>query len=38
LTPHIAGVTHESNARASLHIADEVLRALAGEGLRTPVR
>lgn len=38
LTPHIAGVTHESNARASLHIADEVLRALAGDTLRTPVR
>ncbi|MDF1523108.1 MAG: hydroxyacid dehydrogenase [Trueperaceae bacterium] len=38
LTPHVAGVTVESNARASRHVADEVLRALAGEGLRTPVR
>jgi len=38
LTPHVAGVTHESNARASLHVADEVLRVLAGEPLRTPVR
>jgi (S)-sulfolactate dehydrogenase len=38
LTPHVAGVTHESNARASLHVADEVLRALAGEPLRTPLR
>jgi (S)-sulfolactate dehydrogenase len=38
LTPHVAGITHESNARASLHVADEVLRALGGEGLRTPLR
>lgn len=38
LTPHIAGVTHESNARASLHVAEEVLRALAGGALQTPVR
>jgi D-3-phosphoglycerate dehydrogenase len=38
LTPHVAGITHESNARASLHVADEVLRVLAGEGLRTPLR
>jgi (S)-sulfolactate dehydrogenase len=38
LTPHVAGITHESNARASLHVADEVLRVLAGETLRTPLR
>lgn len=38
LTPHVAGITVESNARASHHVAAEVLRALAGEGLRTPVR
>lgn len=38
LTPHVAGITVESNARASLHVADEILRALAGEALRTPVR
>jgi D-3-phosphoglycerate dehydrogenase len=38
LTPHIAGVTAESNTRASQHISREVLRALAGEPLRTPVR
>lgn len=38
LTPHVAGVTHASNARASAHVVDEVLRALAGEPLRTPVR
>jgi len=37
LTPHVAGITVESNARASLHVADEVLRALQGESLRTPV-
>ena len=37
LTPHVAGITVESNARASLHVAEEVLRALAGERLRTPV-
>jgi D-3-phosphoglycerate dehydrogenase len=37
LTPHIAGVTVESNARASLHISHEVLRALAGRALLTPV-
>ena len=37
LTPHIAGVTVESNARASHHISAEVLRALAGEPLLTPV-
>ncbi len=38
LTPHVAGVTHESNARASQHVVDEVLRALAGQPLRTPLR
>jgi (S)-sulfolactate dehydrogenase len=37
LTPHVAGVTHESNLRASQHIADEVLRVLRGEPARTPV-
>lgn len=31
LTPHIAGVTHESNRRISLHVAQDVLRALRGE-------
>ncbi len=29
LTPHIAGVSHESNERVSLLIADKVLEALA---------
>ena len=38
LTPHVAGVTRQSNARASWHVAQEVLRALAGEPLRTPLR
>ena len=38
LTPHVAGVTRQSNARASMHVAHEVLRALSGEPLRTPVR
>jgi (S)-sulfolactate dehydrogenase len=37
LTPHVAGVTVESNARASRHVAAEVMRALAGDALRTPV-
>jgi phosphoglycerate dehydrogenase-like enzyme len=37
LTPHVAGITVESNTRASLHVADEILRALRGEPLRTPV-
>jgi (S)-sulfolactate dehydrogenase len=37
LTPHVAGVTVEANARASGHVADEVLRVLRGESLRTPV-
>ncbi len=31
LTPHIAGVTEESNRRASLHVAEDVRRVLAGE-------
>lgn len=31
LTPHIAGVTEESNRRASLHVANDVLRVLRGE-------
>jgi D-3-phosphoglycerate dehydrogenase/(S)-sulfolactate dehydrogenase len=34
LTPHVAGVTRESMRRASLHVANDVLRVLAGE---TPV-
>jgi len=37
LTPHVAGITVESNTRASLHVADEILRALDGAPLRTPV-
>ncbi len=31
LTPHIAGVTEESNRRASLHVAEDVRRVLAGQ-------
>ncbi|MEX2536648.1 MAG: hydroxyacid dehydrogenase [Trueperaceae bacterium] len=31
LTPHIAGVTEESTKRACLHVAEDVLRVLAGE-------
>ena len=31
LTPHIAGITEESNRRASLHVANDVLRVLRGE-------
>lgn len=31
LTPHVAGVTRESNRRASLHVAADVLRVLKGE-------
>ncbi len=31
LTPHIAGVTQESNRRASLHVASDVLRVLKGQ-------
>lgn len=31
LTPHIAGVTVEANQRASLHIAQDILRVLSGE-------
>jgi D-3-phosphoglycerate dehydrogenase len=37
LTPHVAGVTVDSNARASHHVVDEVLRVLRGERARTPV-
>jgi (S)-sulfolactate dehydrogenase len=37
LTPHVAGVTVDSNARASHHVVDEVLRVLRGERPRTPV-
>lgn len=37
LTPHVAGVTVESNARASHHVVDEVLRVLRGERARTRV-
>lgn len=36
LTPHVAGVTAEANARASSHAVDEVLRVLRGERARTP--
>lgn len=36
LTPHVAGVTHEANARASAHAVDEVLRVLSGVRARTP--
>lgn len=36
LTPHVAGVTHEANARASAHAVDEVLRVLSGQRPRTP--
>ena len=31
LTPHVAGVTRESMRRASLHVAQDVLRVLRGE-------
>lgn len=31
LTPHLAGSTHESRARAAVRAADEMLRMLAGE-------
>jgi phosphoglycerate dehydrogenase-like enzyme len=31
LTPHLAGSTRESRARASVRAADETLRMLAGE-------
>lgn len=31
LTPHVAGVTHESNRRASFHVARDVLRVLRGD-------
>lgn len=31
LTPHVAGVTHASNRRASLRVAEDVLRVLRGE-------
>lgn len=37
LTPHVAGVTEESDRRASLHAVDEVLRVLAGRPARTAV-
>ncbi len=36
LTPHVAGVTHQANARASAHAVEEVLRVLRGERSRTP--
>jgi len=36
LTPHVAGVTTEANARASAHAVDEVLRVLRGEKAKTP--
>ena len=31
LTPHVAGVTEESNRRASLHVAEDVRRVLSGQ-------
>jgi D-3-phosphoglycerate dehydrogenase len=37
LTPHIAGVTNESMRRACLHVAEDVLRVLAGEAPRSEV-
>jgi (S)-sulfolactate dehydrogenase len=36
LTPHVAGITVEANARASAHAVEEVLRVLRGERPRTP--
>ena len=36
LTPHVAGITQQANARASAHAVDEVLRVLRGERARTP--
>jgi len=37
LTPHLAGVTQESRARAGVAAADEMLRILRGERPRNPV-
>lgn len=37
LTPHVAGVTAESDRRVSLHVVRDVLRVLAGEAPRSPV-
>jgi len=37
LTPHLAGVTQESRARAGIAAADEMLRILRGERPRNPV-
>lgn len=37
LTPHVAGVTREANARSSRHVAEDVLRALAGDRVTTPI-
>ena len=37
LTPHLAAVTQESRARASVAAADEMLRILRGERPRNPV-
>jgi D-3-phosphoglycerate dehydrogenase len=37
LTPHLAAVTRESRARASIAAADEMLRILRGERPRNPV-
>ncbi len=36
LTPHVAGITLQANARASAHAVEEVLRVLRGERPRTP--
>jgi D-3-phosphoglycerate dehydrogenase len=38
LTPHVAGVTEEANRRASLRVAGDVLRVLAGENPVSPLR
>lgn len=37
LTPHVAGVTRESMRRASLHVANDVLRVLRGERAKSVV-
>lgn len=36
LTPHIAGITSESNERTAVMVVDDVLRVLRGEGPRNP--
>ncbi|MDQ3460739.1 MAG: hydroxyacid dehydrogenase, partial [Deinococcota bacterium] len=37
LTPHVAGVTEEANRRASLRVAEDVLRVLRGEPPVSPL-